>query len=346
VQVVTEAREGAPADEAIVGSIPADQHALGVALAMRAWECSSLMDQELRQHPWVGPPPSEEYVELARGTNYFAVVLVARFLAFGVQPTSEEVAYIGSCVGRAAAELQANVTVTRAYLAWRDAACRLLREEAARLETSSAVLAGALGVVGAACDAALIEMAEAYGDQRDTMNAELEDERRLLANQTRHDVLTGLPNRLLLRERLGQAVLTGKRDGTRFALLYIDLDEFKSINDVHGHPSGDQVLQLTAQRLLHAVRRSDTIARVGGDEFVAVLPGADGDAARRIATKVRRDLRAPMVFGDLSVVVGASVGVALFPDHGESPSALLSAADDRMYRAKLARRASPLPRAR
>jgi diguanylate cyclase (GGDEF)-like protein len=296
------------------------------------------MEQQLRLHPWVGPPPSDGYVKQAKRIQCFAAVLVARSLAFAVHASHEELSYIAGGVGRAAAELQANVNVTRAYLAWRDATCRLLREEAARLGTSPGVLSGALGIVRGACDAALVEMAEAYGEQRDVMNAELDDERRLLAHQSCHDALTGLANRLLLRDRLGQAVLTG----TRFALLFIDLDEFKPVNDMHGHRCGDQVLQVAAQRLLHVVRRSDTIARVGGDEFVAVLPGADGDAARRVAAKVSRDLSRPMVFGDLSLVVGASVGVALFPDDGESPSALLSAADDRMYSAKLAGRASPL----
>ena len=150
-----------------------------------------------------------------------------------------------------------------------------------------------------------------------------------------HDMLTGLPNRRLLADRLEQAVALARRSGNRVALMLMDLDDFKGINDTRGHSTGDQVLVTVAQRLRAAVRESDTVARLGGDEFVVLLQdaGRHRDAAR-VATKIIEALREPLQIGTLQFRVGASIGIALFPDHADNPEHLLQQADISMYAAK------------
>ena len=313
-----------------------ERRRLGMALALRAHECTALMDARLLRHPWVGPPPSAEYAELVGRINEFAAVLIARYLVFGRRAGPEESAYIAERGAVAAAERQSSANITRAYLAWRDTVCAILSEEAARLETTSEVLSGALSVVRRSCDRSLVQVATTFDHHLSSITEQLELERRVLAHQALHDPLTGLPNRLLLEDRLEQAVLGATRSKTCFALLSIDLDRFKAVNDAHGHRCGDGVLCSVARRLLDAARTSDTVARVGGDEFLALLPGAGEQAARAIAARMVAGLQKPVRVGDLSFTVGASIGMAVFPDDGGDSSTLLSLADARMYRAKLA----------
>ena len=152
-----------------------------------------------------------------------------------------------------------------------------------------------------------------------------------------HDALTDLPNRALFHDRLQQALALCKRHGTALALLNIDLDRFKPVNDEHGHAVGDLVLQQVARRLLAIVRASDTVARMGGDEFCLLLPSvADADAAMRVARQVCAVLSEPVEVEGLSLGVGASVGVALTTDANEPASVLIRRADAAMYCAKQA----------
>lgn len=155
----------------------------------------------------------------------------------------------------------------------------------------------------------------------------------------RHDPLTGLPNRLLLEEVLTQALTRARSNATRVALVFIDLNGFKQINDRHGHAVGDQILIGTAQRLKHTLRGSDMVARLGGDEFVVVIEGlAIGmslhDEAQIIGEKILRRLSQPLNLGDTSHQVGASLGIALFPEHGPNIDCLIHVADQAMYTAK------------
>jgi diguanylate cyclase (GGDEF)-like protein/PAS domain S-box-containing protein len=150
-----------------------------------------------------------------------------------------------------------------------------------------------------------------------------------------HDALTGLPNRLLLHDRLFMAVAQAHRHGQRLAVLFLDLDHFKSVNDTHGHAQGDLLLQAVGQRLRGVVREGDTVARLGGDEFVLVLPAVrrTSDAAR-VAEKVLQTLRRPFDLPVGTLHVTASVGLSVYPDHGTSAEILLEGADRAMYRAK------------
>ncbi|WP_372877566.1 diguanylate cyclase domain-containing protein [Pseudomonas sp.] len=155
----------------------------------------------------------------------------------------------------------------------------------------------------------------------------------------RHDPLTGLPNRLLLEESLAQALARARRNATRVALVFIDLNGFKQINDKHGHAVGDRVLVGTAQRLLQSLRESDMVARLGGDEFVVVIEGLTlgrslHEEAQMIGEKILQRLSQPLSLGDASHQVGASLGIALYPEHGPNIDSLIHIADQAMYAAK------------
>jgi len=152
-----------------------------------------------------------------------------------------------------------------------------------------------------------------------------------------HDSLTGLPNRLLFNDRLNQAISLAKRDSRRFALLYLDLDRFKPVNDTLGHTVGDELLQGVAARLRQQVRESDTVARVGGDEFTVIMADLPRrEAAETVAAKIIAALAAPFELGSSKqrVEIGTSVGIAVYPADGRDAEALVKAADAAMYNAK------------
>ncbi|HUE94271.1 PAS domain S-box protein [Pseudomonas sp.] len=155
-----------------------------------------------------------------------------------------------------------------------------------------------------------------------------------------HDSLTNLPNRALLLDRLTQQIALLKRHELRGALLFLDLDHFKHINDSLGHPVGDAVLKLVTARLEASVRQEDTVARLGGDEFVVLLSGLEGKRstvvrqARGVAEKLRHLLAEPMLLDGQRLQVTPSIGIALIPDHGDTPADLLKRADIALYRAK------------
>ena len=153
--------------------------------------------------------------------------------------------------------------------------------------------------------------------------------------EARTDELTGLANRRAFNEALASA-LRGRDDDSRLALLIIDLDNFKAINDALGHHRGDELLALVAPRIQLALRADDFLARIGGDEFAILLDGADGDLAAQIAGRIRAGLRRPLAVATRELVVGASVGIAVFPEDGDEPSELLRRADLAMYDSKAA----------
>ncbi len=156
-----------------------------------------------------------------------------------------------------------------------------------------------------------------------------------LYRQARYDGLTGLPNRFLLVERLKREIGQSQRRGTQTAVIYIDLDRFKQVNDSLGHAAGDQLLQEAANRLRHCVRETDTLARVGGDEFAIVVGGLDdGKAASAVADHVLDAMEDPFPILGVENFVGASIGIAVYPQDGDNPGELLRNADTAMYRAK------------
>ncbi|TME99220.1 MAG: EAL domain-containing protein [Chloroflexi bacterium] len=155
-----------------------------------------------------------------------------------------------------------------------------------------------------------------------------------LEHQALHDALTDLPNRVLLHDRLQQAIRAADRNTTSVALLVMDLDRFKEVNDTFGHHTGDQLLEQLGQRLGSVLRASDTIARLGGDEFAVLLPTAALDEAQQIADRLLQVLEQPFTLGGLQLEIDASIGIALSPDHGHDADTLLRRADVAMYVAK------------
>jgi diguanylate cyclase (GGDEF)-like protein len=154
-------------------------------------------------------------------------------------------------------------------------------------------------------------------------------------HQALHDPLTNLPNRTLLQDRIQQGILRAERDGHRLALMMMDLDRFKEVNDALGHHSGDILLSQIAKRLRRALRQSDTVARLGGDEFAVLLPHvADHSAAIAIAEKLAESLHEPFAISELSLEAGGSIGIAIYPDHASDMGELVQRADVAMYAAK------------
>lgn len=153
-----------------------------------------------------------------------------------------------------------------------------------------------------------------------------------IQHMAQHDPLTGLPNRALFFDRLRQALSQARRDDTRLALLFVDLDRFKPINDEHGHAVGDFVLQQVASRLRSVVRESDTVGRIGGDEFVVLLREIDSETdVQRVTEKIHHALAQPMLRDGMTLQLSASIGCALFPSDGTDEHSLLRVADMAMY---------------
>jgi diguanylate cyclase (GGDEF)-like protein len=150
-----------------------------------------------------------------------------------------------------------------------------------------------------------------------------------------HDPLTGLPNRSLLNEQLGRNLRRAQREGHQFALMFIDLDGFKQINDLHGHDAGNDLLSILSGRITEQLRGTDTCARIGGDEFVVMLETvSSAESAEQVADKLLHCISRPVTRGRLQLQVSASIGIALYPQDGSSADALLTRADDAMYHAK------------
>jgi diguanylate cyclase (GGDEF)-like protein/PAS domain S-box-containing protein len=149
-----------------------------------------------------------------------------------------------------------------------------------------------------------------------------------------YDALTQLPNRSLFEDRVNSAITRARRDQHKFCLLYIDLDRFKQVNDQHGHHIGDQLLIEISRRLKHCVRESDTVARLAGDEFVILIEPVQHDHINLITHKISHAIAATMLLEAIPLQIEASIGYALYPEHGEQPNDLLRHADLRMYAAK------------
>jgi diguanylate cyclase (GGDEF)-like protein len=190
--------------------------------------------------------------------------------------------------------------------------------------------------VGIAVENAIIH------DRLEDLNHALSDEKRRLERATlkishlaNHDSLTGLPNRRLLFELMGKTVETARRTGGKIGVVFIDLDDFKPINDIHGHAAGDSALVAISERLRGLVRASDIVARIGGDEFVAVVTNVKSrDDIERVAKKIISECSTPLSFSGKSSTLGMSMGISVFPDDGDAIEELVNKADAAMYGVK------------
>ncbi|MGD2081664.1 MAG: EAL domain-containing protein [Chromatiales bacterium] len=172
-----------------------------------------------------------------------------------------------------------------------------------------------------------------YGVARDITDRKRAEE--TISYQAYHDLLTGLPNRTRFNDHLNLALPQAKRNGCMLAVMFLDLDRFKVVNDTLGHPIGDQLLRLVSQRLRECLRAGDTLARIGGDEFLVLLPQIRNHAgAERVAGKIIEAFRRPFAVRDYELFVGASIGISMFPDDSDSADALIRNADVAMYHVK------------
>lgn len=163
-----------------------------------------------------------------------------------------------------------------------------------------------------------------------------------LQRMARHDELTGLLNRAFLHDRIDSALARARRNGSRFSLVFIDLDKFKQVNDTCGHTVGDRLLQEVAQRLLQCVREADSVARIGGDEFVLLLENIEPpESVDKITAKLRKELGRPLNIDGHPLRIVPSIGIAHYPEHGEQIETLLKHADAAMYREKRAGQTVP-----
>ncbi|WP_317201301.1 EAL domain-containing protein [Janthinobacterium sp.] len=193
--------------------------------------------------------------------------------------------------------------------------------------------AAGVGAAGIGAPPGQGELSGTYGVARDITDRKRAEE--VISYQAYHDILTDLPNRMLFKDRLGLAVIQAKRKLSELAVMFIDLDRFKLVNDTLGHVKGDELLQQVAQRLKDCLRRGDTLARQGGDEFTIVLPELrDREDAKAIADKFLESLQQPFDLGGNQVHISASIGIAIYPGDGESIDELLRHADIAMYQVK------------
>src|SRR5690606_925543 len=194
---------------------------------------------------------------------------------------------------------------------------------------------------GRAGDQSAANQDEVMASLRTQLMDEIEQQNKQLSYMAEHDYLTGLPNRYLFDDRLAQAIHHAKRGHHKLALLFLDLDHFKHINDSLGHAIGDQLLQAVAKRLQGFVRKSDTVSRLGGDEFVLLLAelehALDAEAS---AGKLIRTRAEPYRVSGHQLHVGASIGISLFPDDADNAESMLRNADTAMYHAKAGNRGS------
>jgi diguanylate cyclase (GGDEF)-like protein len=223
----------------------------------------------------------------------------------------------------------------KVFLFWRDGLTLIMNREASRLDTDPDTLALARLAVRSGSDASLVQVARRCDEYRELLQAQLEEEQSRLSHQALHDALTGLPNRVLFLERLTQAVEAAARRSIHSAVLFIDVDRFKAVNDIAGHAVGDQLLIGVARRLREVLRPADTVARLGGDEFVVLcenLYDAQKEAVA-IAERICETMTQPFSAAGNELFTSASVGLA-FVRPGDDPHVLVARADSAMYMAK------------
>ena len=307
------------------GDLPAERIALGTAVFNRADEIARLVDGRF----------PDRLAGKAYSTARLATELIGRWLATDRAASVEEETVLARQGEQAIVEDADLADVTKAYFAWRDTTIAVIEEEAQRLGVSDELLALIRSIVRLSSDGSLVRILREFDATRRRLQQQLREEQERLAYQALHDELTGLPNRSLFTDRLRQSARAAERRQSRSMLLYLDLDDFKEINDRYGHRAGDAMLVAVASRLTELVRSADTVARLGGDEFVVLAEELDHPdaAARSLAKRIRLAMQEPVAVGDRQLQTSVSIGIApVLP--GSDPEVFLSRADMAMYEAK------------
>jgi diguanylate cyclase len=311
--------------DAAGAGLSAERVALGTALEARADEVGQLVDRKYA-HDLQGE---------AFATARLATRLIGRWLATDEPASAEDEALLARQGKQAILEDAVLASVAKAYFEWRDTTIAVLTEEAERLGVSDQLLTMACTVVRLSSDGSLVRIIREFDETRRALQRRLREEQASLAHQALHDQLTGLPNRTLFTDRLRHAALSQERKGTGAMLLYLDLDNFKAINDRFGHAAGDCLLVETAARLGQLIRSADTVGRLGGDEFVVLAEDLDDplSAAQSLAKRIHVSMQAPVSVGDRELHTSVSIGIAQV-EAGSDPEVNLTRADAAMYQAK------------
>jgi diguanylate cyclase (GGDEF)-like protein len=272
-------------------------------------------------HDHIEPSAIEAIVQ----TDLLSTRHIGRWLVTG-QTIGEEERRVLGALGGMVDRLTLDDLV-KAYFAWRDAMLRFLGEAVAELGTPPEIATQVAAIIARNSDGSVVRMARRFEQERQLLHERL-------AVQATHDALTGLPNRLLLFDRIEHALRMTARSGQRLAALFVDLDGFKAVNDRLGHQAGDEVLRVAAERISDAVRDADTVARFGGDEFVVLCENV-GEPERpvEIASRIIAALNRPFVVSAGAASISASVGIAV-SEGCDEPNGLLMRADQAMYAAK------------
>jgi diguanylate cyclase (GGDEF)-like protein len=325
---------GAPA--AVAAAVDPEQlRRLGEALSARTDDVvAGIRSRSADSGPALDAVVEDSFVRV--GT--VSTIAVARWMAGEGAAVAREVGQESWRIfGHLAAQREAPLNeVTKRCLRWRDAADEVLRETAAQLEIPEPTLDWALGMLQRSLDVTLVRMCQSFESERQRSHEELTRRQEELAFLATHDALTGLPNRTLILDRVEQMLVRARRSQAPVAALFVDLDNFKSINDTLGHGVGDELLRAVAARLDGVVRDIDALGRLGGDEFVVVAEGMSLESGpEMIADRLLEALKQPFELEGADqnrLTVTASVGIAA----GDRVSAeeLLRDADIAMYRAK------------
>ena len=289
-------------DRAPTADVAGEQRvALGRALEARAEEIgrqvASRFPEFLR---------TEAFASSSLGTE-----LIGRWLRTDQVATPEEERVL-SRQGQQVVLMEVDLAMAvKGYLHWRDLCTAAIHEDAARLGCAPELVEMACTVVRLSSDGGLVRTVRAFDETRSVLQQRLRKEQANLSHLALHDELTGLPNRTLLADRLRRAASSANRSGTEPMLLFLDLDNFKAINDRFGHAAGDALLVAVAERLIALVRASDTVARLGGDEFVILAEDLEEPmtAARSLAERIHQTMRAPVPVGDRELHTSVSIGI-------------------------------------
>ncbi len=309
---------------------------LGTALADRVDDISQrVLDMWRSRSPAAASVATARVTEDILWTTSLSTSALVEYFLHGESQSREQARAIAATGKAPLRETIALAELTKLYLYWREITIATLTEEARRHEIGERQLDYALAVVRAASDRSVVQMTKQFDTERSRLQHELSAEQARLAHLAYHDALTGLPNRRLFFDRLAHALDVRRRHSSDLGLLFIDIDSFKAINDRLGHLVGDQVLVAAAQRLITSARASDTVARIGGDEFVVLCEHLDH--ARRdlvaLAKRIGTRISACMTTDKDPLTVTVSVGITTVTAD-EDADALVRNADSAMYAAK------------
>jgi diguanylate cyclase (GGDEF)-like protein len=324
-----------PAPPPSLSELREDVHPLGEALTARA---SDVLDLTLARSAGQGDDVDAVVLDRFQRINRSSTNALAKWISGeGLQAALEAGKETWTIYGELAAHRAASLNqLTKRCLWWRDSVAEVLQQSAAELHASPEALSQALNILQVSLEFSLVRMSKCFDTERQRTDEELKRREEELGFLATHDALTGLPNRTLILDRVDQMLARCARSKTQVVALFVDIDNFKTVNDTHGHAAGDQLLQAVAARLDGVVRGSDALGRLGGDEFVVICEELSLEAGPELVAERLLEALEPAfrvgVGEEAHFIVSASVGIAV--GAGTSAEELLREADIAMYQAK------------